>query len=75
MSYQTRRAIMYWFTLMFGIAILCLQFYKYFTGALDLKLEEGIVFVFAVVLTSNPNIISDGLKKFINSKTNEKNES
>lgn len=75
MSLQQRRAIMYWFTLIFGIAILCLQFYKYFTGALELKLEEGIVSVVAVAMMRNPNIISDGLKSFINSKTNEKNES
>jgi hypothetical protein len=75
MSIQQRRAIMYWFTLIFGIAILCLQFYKYFTGTLELKIEEGIVSVCAVALMRNPNIISDGLKSFINSKTNEKNES
>ena len=75
MSYQTRRAIMYWFTLIFGISILCLQFYKYFTGALELKLEEGIVSIVAIALMRNPNIISDGLKSFINSKTHEKDES
>lgn len=74
MSLQQRRAIMYWFTLLLGIALLCLQFYKYLTGTLELKLEEGIVFACGVVLMRNPNIISDGLKSFINSKTNEKNE-
>lgn len=74
MSAQQRRAIMYWFTLIFGIAILCLQFYKYFTGTLEIKLEEGIIFGCGILLMKNPNIISDGLKSFINSKTNEKNE-
>jgi len=75
MSIQQRRAIMYWFTLILGIAILSLQLYKYFTGTLELKLEEGIVFACGVVLMKNPNIISNGLRSFINSKTNEKNES
>jgi len=75
MSIQQRRAILYWFTLILGIAILCLQFYKYFTGTLELKLEEAIVFACGIVLMRNPNIISDGFKSFINSKTNEKNES
>lgn len=75
MSIQQRRAIMYWFTLLLGIALLCLQFYKYFMGTLELKLEEAVVFACGVVLMRNPNIISNGLRSFINSKTNEENES
>lgn len=74
MSIQTRRAIMYWFTLFLGIAILSLQFYKYFAGVLELNFEEAIVFACGVVLMYNPNVISNGLRSFINSKTNEKNE-
>ena len=73
MSIQQRREVMYWITLLMGAAILVMQLYKYFTGKLELTIEEGCVSAFAVVLMGNPNIISNGLKSFINSKTKEPN--
>lgn len=75
MSLQQRRAIMYWFTLILGIIILIMQLYKYFTGKIELTIEEACVSGFALLLMRNPNILSDGLKSFINSKTNDKNVS
>jgi len=74
MSVQQRRAVMYWFTLIAGIAIIIMQIYKYFSGKLELTIEEGIVSAFAIVLMRNPNVLADGVKSFISSKTNEKNE-
>lgn len=74
MSIQQRREVMYWFTLLVGMAILVMQLVKFFTGKLELTIEEGCVSAFAIVLMGNPNIISNGLKAFINAKTGEKNE-
>lgn len=73
MSIQQRREVMYWFTLLVGMAILGMQLYQFFTGQLELTFKEGCVSAFAVVLMGNPNILSNGLKAFINSKTG-KNE-
>jgi hypothetical protein len=75
MSVEQRRSIMYWFTLLAGIAILVMQIYKYFTNTLELTIENGIVSAFAIVLMRNPNMLANGVKSFITSKTNDKNES
>lgn len=57
---------MYWFTLIAGILIIVMQLYKYWTGVLELKLEEGIVTACAIAMMRNPNIISDFVKSKIN---------
>ncbi len=74
MSYNLRTALMYWLTLLFGTLILGFQVYKYFTNQLVLNHEEAIVTIVSVVLMRNPNILSNGLKSFINSKYNGKND-
>ena len=71
MSTELRRTIMYWFTLLAGIAIVVMQIYKYFNDSLELTIEEGCVTIFAVVLMKNPNIFSDGFKAFIKKKADE----
>lgn len=68
MSQNTRKQIAYWFMLLLGIGLLCLQFKKYFFNTLELSVEEFIVTMVAVVLTINPLFFLESLQKFINSK-------
>lgn len=70
MSSQVRRKIMYWFTLILGIAILSFQFIQYVTGNLSLDLNEGAVMLIAVVFMVNPHSISNSYKTIINFKFN-----
>lgn len=70
MSSQVRRKIMYWFTLVLGILILCVQFYRYVKGSLELGLAEGAVTIFAVVFMVNPHAISNSYNSIIKWKFN-----
>ncbi|MBC7847262.1 MAG: hypothetical protein H7Y10_12295 [Flavobacterium sp.] len=74
MSINTRRKVAYWFMLILGIGLLCLQFKKYYFNTLEFSIEEFIVTMVAVVMAINPLFFLESLSKFINSKTNEKNE-
>jgi len=74
MSINSRRKIAYWFMLLLGIGLLCLQFKKYYFNTLEFSIEEFIVTMVAVVMAINPLFFLESLAKFINSKTNEKNE-
>ncbi|WP_445458419.1 hypothetical protein [Flavobacterium sp. HNIBRBA15423] len=75
MSLNTRRTIAYWFMLILGIGLLMLQFSKYYTNTLELKIEELIVSLVAIVMTVNPLFIIDSLRKFFNSKYGKNDES
>jgi len=59
---------MYWMALIFGVLILAMQLYKYFTNTIELNLQEGCLSGFAVVLMFKPHIISDVFMLVINSK-------
>ena len=74
MSLSQRRNIAYWFLLLAGISLIVMQVTKYWNGTLDLKIEEGIVTLVAVTLALAPKLILESIEKFVNSKTNGKNE-
>ena len=75
MSLNQRRNIAQWFLLLAGIALITMQATKYWNGTLELKIEEGIVTLVAVILALAPKLILESIEKFINSKYGNKNES
>ena len=74
MSSQIRKAIMFWFTLFLGIALLSIQSYRYYTNTIELNLQEFAVTMIAVVFMVNPNTISDTYKAIVKSKLNGKDD-
>jgi len=75
MSLNQRRNIAQWFLLLAGIALITMQATKYWNGTLELKIEEGIVTLFAVTLSLAPKLILESVEKYINSKYGKQNES
>ena len=74
MSINQRRIIGYWLLMMAGITLITMQIIKYWNNQLELKIEEFIVTLMAISLVLAPRIILESIEKFINSKTNDKNE-
>ena len=64
---------MYWVTLILGIIILCRQVYNYFYGRQDLTIEEGIVFLVAIVMMVNPHVIGGTWKIIVTAIIHAKN--
>ncbi len=75
MSINQRRVIGYWLLMLAGLTLITMQIVKYWNNQLELKIEEFIVSLMAISLVLAPRIILESIEKFINSKTNEKNES
>jgi hypothetical protein len=75
MSIQVRRLIGNWLLMLLGIALITMQVIKYWNNTLELKIEELVVSFVAISLVLAPRIILESIEKFINSKTNGKNES
>ena len=75
MSIQVRRLIGNWLLMLLGIALITMQVIKYWNNTLELKIEELVVSFVAISLVLAPRIILESIEKFVNSKTNEKNES
>ena len=75
MSIQVRRLIGNWLLMLLGIALITMQVIKYWNNTLQLKIEELVVSFVAISLVLAPRIILESIEKFVNSKTNGKNES
>jgi hypothetical protein len=75
MSIQVRRLIGNWLLMLLGIALITMQVIKYWNNTLELKIEELVVSFVAISLVLAPRIILESIEKFVNSKTNGKNES
>ena len=74
MSINQRRVVGYWLLMIAGITLITMQILKYWNDTLELKIEEFIVSLMAISLVLAPRIILESIEKFINSKTNDKNE-
>ena len=74
MSINQRRVVGYWLLMMAGITLITMQVLKYWNDTLELKIEEFIVTLMAISLVLAPRIILESIEKFVNSKTNDKNE-
>ena len=74
MSINQRRVLGYWLLMFAGLTLLTMQIVKYWNNQLELKIEEFIVTLMAISLVLAPRIILESIEKFINSKTNDKNE-
>lgn len=61
--------------MLLGIALITMQVIKYWNNTLELKIEELVVSFVAISLVLAPRIILESIEKFVNSKTNGKNES
>lgn len=75
MSIQVRRLIGNWLLMLLGIALITMQVIKYWNNTLELKIEELVVSFVAISLVLAPKVILESIEKYINSKTNGKNES
>lgn len=75
MSIQQRRIIGYWLLMFAGLTLITMQILKYWNNSLELKIEELVVSLVAISLVIAPKIILESIEKFVNSKTNGKNES
>ena len=75
MSIQVRRLIGNWLLMLLGLALITMQVIKYWNNTLELKIEELVVSFVAISLVLAPRIILESIEKFVNSKTNGKNES
>ena len=75
MSIQVRRLIGNWLLMLLGIALITMQVIKYWNNTLELKIEELVVSFVAISLVLAPRVILESIEKYINSKTNGKNES
>ena len=75
MSIQVRRLIGNWLLMLLGLALITMQVIKYWNNTLELKIEELVVSFVAISLVLAPRIILESIEKYINSKTNGKNES
>jgi transposase len=74
MSQGMRRFIGFWFMLILGIAILSLQFWKYYNNTLSFSIEESIVTIVGLSMIINPGVIIDMIKRIVNTKFGGKNE-
>ena len=74
MSINQRRVVGYWLLMLAGLTLITMQIVKYWNNQLELKIEEFIVSLMAISLVLAPRIILESIEKFINSKTNDKNE-
>ena len=74
MSINQRRVVGYWLLMIAGITLITMQILKYWNNQLELKIEEFIVTLMAISLVLAPRIILESIEKFINAKTNGKNE-
>lgn len=72
MNLKIRRFIGYWFMLLFGIALLCLQFKKYMCDELNTTLEgltlEFFVTCVAVLMVLRPLGLLEILETIVKSK-------
>lgn len=64
----TRGTIGYWACMVIGIAILCLQGYKYANDTLHLDVSELGLCIVAVALIFAPKTLSQAFGKLLNSK-------
>lgn len=71
MSKQTRERVAYWFTLVLGIAINSVQFYKYFTDTLEFNFSEIIVFGAGILLMFAPRVLSQAFGKIAKNYAND----
>lgn len=72
MSVKTRRAVAFWFLLLFGIALLTIQGVKYYKNE-PFSNVDWTVFAIAILLILAPSKLIQYIEKVFTPKKNENN--